>query len=322
MLKWPNGKPFAFTIFDDTDWATLNGLRPVYDLLADVGFRTTKSVWMLNGSGPGRLSNAGLTCEDREYREWATGLQRRGFEIALHNVAPLTSERPVIQAGLDQFRQVFGAPPRIHCNHTGCRDNLYWGAERLSGWRKQLYTRLGRGPLPVSEGHKPNSPLFWGDLCQQQIHYVRNFVYNELNTLAVCPEMPYHDPAKPYVNGWFASAEAGNIHAFLKNFTPANIDALCEQNGLCIVYAHFGGGFAPEGRLHPEFRRRIEYIAGKQPWVAPVSEVLDYLRARRPQQQPISQAALRRLEVRWLADRGFTKAIHVLTRNFRTKAAA
>jgi hypothetical protein len=277
---------------------------------------------MRNGSGPGRLSNAGLTCEDRDYREWVLGLQRRGFEIGLHNVAPLTTARPEIQAGLDEFRRTFGAPPRTHCNHTGCGDNLYWGAERLSGWRKQLYKGMGRGPLGRSEGHNPDSPLFWGDLCQQQIAYVRNFVYNDLNTLAICPEMPYHDAAKPYVNWWFASAEAGNIHAFLRNFTPANIDALSEQKGLCIVYAHFGGGFAPDGTLHAEFRRRIEYLAGKQPWTAPVSEVLDYLRARRTNHQPISAAALRRLEVRWLADRGLRKAFHVLTRNLRTKAAA
>jgi len=322
MMTWPGGKQFAFTVFDDTDWATLSGLRPVYDLLADVGFRTTKSVWMLKGSGPGRPSNAGLTCEDRDYREWVLGLQRRGFEIGLHNVAPFTSERPVIRKGLEDFQHVFGMPPHVHCNHTGCQDNLYWGSDRLSGWRKQVYTGAGRRPSGLSQGHNPDSPLFWGDLCQQQVLYVRNFVYNELNTLAVCPEMPYFDADKPYVNGWFASAEAGNIHAFLRNFTPANIDALCNQNGLCIVYVHFGGGFAPDGKLHQEFRRRMEYVAAKQPWTAPVSEVLNYLRAKRTQHHPISAAALRRLEIRWLADRGLTKAIDVITRNLRTKAAA
>ncbi len=35
--------------------------------------------------------------------------------------------------------------------------------------------------------------------------YVRNFVFDEINTLAACPEMPYFDPAKPFVNAWFAS---------------------------------------------------------------------------------------------------------------------
>jgi hypothetical protein len=322
MLTWPDGKQFAFTIFDDTDWASLAVLRPVYDLLADVGFRTTKSVWMLKGSGPGRRSNAGATCEDADYREWVLGLQRRGFEIGLHNVAPLTSERSVISRGLAEFRHAFGGPPRVHCNHTGCEDNLYWGVERFSGWRRAVYTGLGRNALGRSEGHNPDSPLFWGDLCQQQIHYVRNFVYSELNTLSVCPEMPYRDAAKPWVNWWFASTEAGNIHSFLRNFTPHAIDELRKQHGLCIAYVHFAGGFAPEGKLDPEFRRRVEYIAGQNPWVAPVSEVLNYLRANRTHEQPVSAAALRRLEVRWLADRGLTKAIHVFTRNLGTKAAA
>ena len=50
-MIWPGGKSFAFTIFDDPDSQTLEAGREVYALLADLGFRTTKGVWPIRGSG-------------------------------------------------------------------------------------------------------------------------------------------------------------------------------------------------------------------------------------------------------------------------------
>ena len=46
-LDFPEGRKFAFTILDDTDDATVENVRPVYDLLTELGFRTTKTVWPL-----------------------------------------------------------------------------------------------------------------------------------------------------------------------------------------------------------------------------------------------------------------------------------
>ena len=37
-IDWPDGKDFAFTIFDDTDLATLENVPPVYELLGGLGF--------------------------------------------------------------------------------------------------------------------------------------------------------------------------------------------------------------------------------------------------------------------------------------------
>jgi len=42
-IAWPNGKRFAFTIVDDTDWAAVERVKPVYDLLARLGLKTTKT---------------------------------------------------------------------------------------------------------------------------------------------------------------------------------------------------------------------------------------------------------------------------------------
>lgn len=302
-VEWPSNHKFAFTIFDDTDWASLGSVKPVYDLLSDLELRATKSVWMFESEEP--TANGGATCEDPAYVQWLLQLQRRGFEIALHNAAPGTSSRERVRFALQRFHELFGKEPFIHCNHQDCLENIYWGSARLSGWRRPLYDVLTKGQKRgVSRGHIKGDPLFWGDLCQKYISYVRNFVFNDLNTLAICPEMPYHDPQKPFVNFWFASADGGNRVRFLRNFTIDTIDALVAAGGLCIAYVHFAGGFAKDGAPDPEFRRRLEYLAAQDGWFAPVSVVLDFLRkGGGREERRISAAGLRRLETRWLVGR-------------------
>src|SRR5262245_48590889 len=120
---WPDGKAFAFTIFDDTDSQTVGNVGPVYSLLADLGLRTTKSVWPLRGDKTPR--NGGSTCEDTDYLRWVLNLQRQGFEIALHNVTFHTSPRDFTIRGIDRFRDLFGHYPYSMANHTGCQEDIY-----------------------------------------------------------------------------------------------------------------------------------------------------------------------------------------------------
>lgn len=47
MNRFPDGKRFAFSVFDDTDGGTTANLRPVYQLLDELGIFVTKSVWPL-----------------------------------------------------------------------------------------------------------------------------------------------------------------------------------------------------------------------------------------------------------------------------------
>jgi hypothetical protein len=303
QISWPQGHTFAFTIFDDTDGATVENVKPVYALLASLGMRTTKSVWVFQGESTAACQ--GSTCEDPAYLEWVLSLQQHGFEIGLHNAAPVTSRRERTHRALERFRALFGNESLIHCNHSGCLEGIYWGDVRVSGWRRILYNLLTRGQRRAAfRGHIEGDPLFWGDLCQERVRYVRNFVFDELNTLAACPEMPYHDAAKPYVNFWFASTEAPRLSSFLQHFTVRNIDRLVTEGGLCIAYSHFAFEFAPNGQVDPEFRKRLEYIASKDGWFAPVSEVLDYLRnSESCSERIISSTRLWQLETRWLVNK-------------------
>jgi hypothetical protein len=302
-VTWPNGHQFAFTVVDDTDFATIQNVKPVYDLLAGLGIRTTKTAWMFRGEGP--PVNEGATCEEPEYVQWLLSLQRQGFEIAFHNAASCTSRREITRLGLVRFHELFGAQEILFCNHTHCLDNIYWGDTRLSGWRRTLYNRVTRGKRKdISHGHIDGDPLFWGDLCQQQVRYVRNLVFDDLDALAVCPEQPYHDPAKPYVNFWFTSTDGATLKSFLANFTMEKMKRLADAGGLCITYVHFAVGFAEDGKVNPEFRKRLEYLASLNGWFVPASRVLDHLRqGAGVQERVIAPKRLRHLERKWLLEK-------------------
>src|SRR5689334_12905307 len=88
-ICWPEGKSFAFTVFDDPDFQTLDDGPAVYSFLQDLGFRTTKGVWTL----PGPRTDHGVTCADARVLAWVQQLQRDGFEIGYHNGTTHTSSR-------------------------------------------------------------------------------------------------------------------------------------------------------------------------------------------------------------------------------------
>jgi hypothetical protein len=297
-IVWPDGKSFAFTIFDDTDLATVENVAPVYELLDRLGLRTTKSVWPVKGEGTPPLS--GATSEDPKYLAWTLELQRRGFEIGYHGATFVTSPRTRVVEAIERFHTLYGHYPRSMSNHAGCEESIYWGPDRLSGANRVAYNVLtGFRRTGVFRGHWQGDPLFWGDICRDRIRYVRNFQYSAINTLAACPMMPYHDRDRPFVRGWFASSEGARIDAFNRCLSEANQDRLEAEHGACIMYTHFAAGFCVEGRLDTRFEVLMERLARKNGWFVPVSTLLDFLQEQHGE-SIISAAERGRLERRWL----------------------
>ena len=134
---WPEGKQFAFSIFDDTDLATFENVSGVYALLKDRGFRTTKSCWVCRGD-PHRGKHAGDTLDDDRYRRWLVDLQAAGFEIGWHGATWHGSLHDQTARALERFAEVFGHYPKTASNHSD-DEAIYWGDNRLSGWRSLLY---------------------------------------------------------------------------------------------------------------------------------------------------------------------------------------
>ena len=300
-ISWPNNKQFAFTIFDDTDRANLKDIQLVYQCLDELGFKTTKSVWVTKGNKPHESS--GVTCDDKMYLNWLLELKNKGFEIGYHNTTYHSSHREEIKEGLKKFVKMFNQNPNVMANHSDNRENIYWGPHRLSGSRRVIYNILTRYKRNgFYKGHDESSPYFWGDLCKEYITYVRNFVFSDINTLKCCPYMPYQDPEKPYVNYWFASSEGHNVNVFNKCLSNENQDRLEEEGGACIMYTHFADGFYQNGKLSEQFKIQMKRLSKKNGWFVPSSTLLEFLK-KKNKTQIISNSQRRALEWKWLFDK-------------------
>jgi hypothetical protein len=129
---------------------------------------------------------------------------------------------------------------------------------------------------------------------------VRNFAFADINTLSVCPMMPYHDPSRPWVNQWFACSEGSNAHSFNRRLAEKEQDRLEQEGGACIMYTHFGHGYTDSGGgIDPRFRELITRLSRKNGWFVPVSTLLDYVGSGN-QRREITSAEREILEWRWL----------------------
>jgi len=305
ILPYPEGKLFAFTIVDDTDGQTLETVRPVYDELASLGLRTTKTVWVKRPAAePSRRCDQGDTLERCCYVDYLKQLQDKGFELALHNVSSQSNKRADVIEGIEQFRNIFGAYPKINVHHEKNLENLYCdvahNANRIpQPYRSALFRRIHRlrsllrrreteDSAPRRQecsGENPESEYFWGDICKSRIKYVRSNVFiTDLNTVKLCPSMPEPFPDTPYVNYWFYSSEGQNSTVFNRILNRRNIRKLQIEHGCSILYTHFGKGFTIQVNGRYELNERTKHglrgiAAAQDGWFAPAGDILDRLLA-------------------------------------------
>lgn len=298
-ITFPGGKQFAFSIVDDTDLATLDRVKPLYELLSRYGILTTKTIWVLESNEPTHSPNQGDSLRDPAYRAFILDLKRKGFEIALHGIRGGSSVRPDIINGLEEFRQTLGQYPGIHVNHSLNRDNVYWGEHRWSfALFRWAYASIGKHEF---SGQDSESVYFWGDLVKEHVQYVNQFTYGDVNLLAVNPSMPYRLVDKPYVNYWFPTADGDNLDRFDHLLRTENLDRLEQEGGVCLVYAHMGAGsFNRDGVADPRFEARLKDLASRNGWFVPASEILDYLKAQPGWRADLSFRETVRLEILFL----------------------
>jgi hypothetical protein len=305
MTFWPDGKKFFFTILDDTDCSTLENVPPVYELLHRLGFRTTKTVWVADGEvRPDNQNILGTTCQDCDYLAWVKNLQQKGFEIAFHSATFSGSTRSQVIRGLENFKAFFGDYPKVLAQHNDTigNESIYWGPKRVSGIARLLYRfihRLYGEERDIYFGEVQDSKFFWGDICIEKIKYVRNFVYQNINTLRNDPLMPYYDARRPYVRNWFSASDAPDLKSFLKLLSKKNLARLFKEEGACLVYTHLGKGFYHDRGLDPDFVNVMECIAEQNGWFVPVGDLLDYILQKRGQ-RTISYWQRTLLEWKWL----------------------
>jgi hypothetical protein len=300
MNRFPGNKAFAFAIYDDTDLSTVENVVPVYKLLEEIGMRSTKSVWPLATVRDGW--HCGASLQEPDYLDFIMHLRDKGFEIALHNVRNHDATREVIEEGFEEFHRLIGSYPRTHANHSRNRENICWGEARFNSLRHMYKLALACKSGRIFEGHKQESPFFWGDLCRDRIDYVRNFVFRDVNLDRVNPTMPYRDPLRPFVKFWFSSCYGSDATSFCHTIREANQEQLQAEGGVCIMYTHFACGFVKEGRVEPRTEQLLRCLAQRPGWFVPVSTLLDFLRSERGD-ATITPAEFSSMERHWAWDR-------------------
>lgn len=293
LLPYPEGRDFAFTIVDDTDYAIGPDIKPVYDFLYVNNFKTTKTVWVFDAKRNNAFSEEleymapavkwGSSLEDRAYLAFVKELESRGFEIALHGVSSGNDTRKEILAGYNRFRELFGYYPSMDILHAQNIENLYCGKHKLdSKILKYVESVLCKSDY---QGHIEGSKYFWGDICKQHIKYVRLPFHeiDEINLLKINPSMPFHDSNRNYVNFWYPSSNGSNYARFIRLIRKDNIDRLVKEQGSAIIYTHFANGFTENMdasyRLKDDFKNKMSYIKSLNGWFATATQILDRLRA-------------------------------------------
>ncbi len=281
QMSWtPHPYRGAFAIVDDTDGATLESVRLVYDFLAAAGLRTTKTVWAFapdSRCGRPPLPDSalrGVTLDEAAYRDYCAGLARQGFELALHGASAGNNSRARTVAAFDRLERELGVRSPVYLSHAKNVENLYWQQRAIAGGPlRSLMNVLAAGHQ--CSGEDPGSRYFWGDVCRERVQFLRLFRTPRINTLGVNPSMPYFETAKPYVRGWFTITD----RRLEECTSPEALAMLSHENGLCLTRQHLSRFAEPGPRgVTVEFEQAMRRLRGAPDvWSATAGAVLERL---------------------------------------------
>jgi hypothetical protein len=280
-LRWPP-HPYraGFTITDDTDASELGPVRAVYDTLAAHDVRVTRTVWAFPPEEPCGIPpmpaqmQRGVTLADADYLHYCESLAARGFEIALHGATAGNNRRSLIERAFARLDRHF-PPASTYICHGKNADNPYW-QEKAVPRGPLRWASAGFARAYACSGEDPASPYFWGDLCRERVRYIRLYRTREPNVLAVNPSMPYFEPEKPFVRGWFSACKRSFAHV-----TGHDILTSLERDwGLCVLYQYlFRWADAGTGAVRPEFAAGVRRLREHpRVWCDTASKLLDRLR--------------------------------------------
>jgi hypothetical protein len=273
----------AFTFTDDTDFATTEKVRIIYNRLEEAGLRVTKTVWAFpatrtSGTIPEGMAHTGSsTLADPEYCQLIKTLILKGHEISLHGASAGNNTRNETIAAYKLFNKMFGFYPKLHINHGRNIDNLYWNRDIIPRGILQFLAKLY--VADKSEGHKSDSPYYWGDICQNRIRYVRGFKSLCLNTRRFNPSMPFFDPDKPLVPRWFSCTDLADSWLVKRTITKPNLDRLICQYGVCIGYTYLSRFVGDNGVIDGDMENALSLLSScrNSIWFAGTSDILDRL---------------------------------------------
>ena len=267
----------GISIADDPDNGTFKAFRKIYDLLLDLNFPTTRAMWVYPNEQKTGIPNLNVSffaplLTEKKCLEYCKKLNEHGFEICLHGASCGNNSREKTIEALKYLENNISGCTSYIC-HSKNAENLYWDTKVAHS--KILKYLLGFYTSNHCFGEISCSPYFWGDICRERIKYIRLFRTRNLNTLSFNPSMPYHIFDKPYVNYWY-SATKGYIPNLLR---PENLEMLCEENGLGILYQYMHKYVNNSNEINPAVKESLIRVADHSGiLIKPVSWMLDRLK--------------------------------------------
>lgn len=251
----------GFCITDDPDASTLEQTRIVYDFLMSKSFVTTKAIWAFRPTEkcgiPAIPDSAlrGITLADEQYLFNCKELHENGFELCLHGASAGNNKRENTIDAFNLISEVLGSSDTFIC-HSKNAENIYWEDKITS--RLPFHSILRMYSKHSCEGELKESPYFWGDICNKKINQIRLFRTRYKNTLKRNPSMPYFDPNKPLVNGWFSATK----RSLADCATVEALENLKKEHGLTILYQYLHR-YAQQntGQVSDQFAESIERIS-------------------------------------------------------------
>jgi hypothetical protein len=272
----PDGYDAGIAISDDPDNGSFESFKRIYDVLADLGFPTTRSMWVWpaeepTGTPPITGGFFAPVLSEPSCLEYCRTLHEKGFELCLHGASSGNNTRQRTLEALEFQEATFGPNTTFIC-HSKNAENLYWDSRCIHGRIAQALLR--RYSDNQCFGEVPDSRYFWGDVCRQKVRYIRLFRTNHVNTLAFNPSMPYHDFHKPFVNYWFSATKT-----YLPRVAEAPaLDGLCAQHGLSLLYQYMHKYVGKDGAIDPRVVDALTRLAADDRILAkPVSWMLNRL---------------------------------------------
>ncbi len=227
----------GFCITDDTDAATLEQTKAVYDFLVEKHFVTTKTVWPFKPSEPCGIPATpestlrGITLENRDYFDYCKILADKGYEICLHSASAGNNKRQSMKNAFEFLEEHFGGSDTFIL-HSKNAENIYWGNKVTRLFPFNLLLRYQS--KHKCYGEIENSSYFWGDICKEKVKQIRLYRTRHTNTLKRNPSMPYYDKKKPCVNYWFSATK----RSISDCATLSVLDRLKRENGLTVLYQY------------------------------------------------------------------------------------
>ena len=284
---FPDGRSFGFTLVHDADDAYSARLAPLFDAFDELGFKITATAfafwadWAADGNVWREWKNAepngslffapkAVPLLDAKEQQFYMTLAARGHEVGLHTPSDTSSPRDDVVRAFEFYQKIFGRYPPVYVEHRvsvkkdaqanegSSSNSIYYNTDLLNLYGPWVWID---DPWGVPHRH----PQFYDILAANGSPFHRRAAQK-------------YGIQKAFLRT--GKWRQGDGDGFQSWYSQENIDSLEKNRGLALVYTHLDKKWLdPEtGKMRPEIKNRLEYLASKNGWFVPAGKMLDRMR--------------------------------------------